>query len=352
MIFYSINLAIFLIYSLFTNSYYKNRRAYFWLILIHLSLLLGLRSSIVGTDTPQYVSFYLEQNSGFNGNGTLVYSAISNLINHLTNGNYHVFLFVLSLATVFCILKSMELFGGNENLMFLSIYIYITFYFYFESFNIQRQMLAISMVMLAMALLYRRHFVWSIVLFTLAVGIHSTAIFAIVGFLIWIIKKSKVTFSLVMVVAALSNLFLNSLLSHFSQLFDHYQMYTDAVLISGGGTLLLGIFLLIMVCAAIFLTDILHDKSAGFTIFMTAIGAVLYIVGSKSQLIIRMADYFAIYSIISIPQAIIAMKRKFHDQRIVELILTTIVIFVGLAIFYYKLMNNLGEIIPYSLNSI
>ncbi|WP_056979798.1 EpsG family protein [Companilactobacillus nodensis] len=352
MIFYSINLAIFLIYSLFTNSYYKDRRAYFWLILIHLTLLLGLRSSIVGTDTPQYVSFYLAQNSNFNGNGTLVYSAVSGLINHLTNGNYHVFLFVLSLATVFCILKAVELFSGDENLMFLSIYIYITFYFYFESFNIQRQMLAISMVMLAMALLYRHHFVGSIVLFTMAVGIHSTAIFAIVGFLIWYIKKSKLTFSLMIIVAALSNLFLNSLLSNFSQLFDHYQMYTDAVLISGGGTLLLGIFLLVMVCSAIFLTDILHDKSAAFTIFMTAIGAVLYIVGSKSQLIIRMADYFAIYSIIAVPQAVIAMGRRFRNQRLVDLVLTTIVIFVGLAIFYYKLMNNLGEIIPYSLNSI
>ncbi|WP_125566028.1 EpsG family protein [Companilactobacillus insicii] len=352
MIFYSINLAFFLIYSLFTNSYYKDRQAYFWLILIHLTLLLGLRSSIVGTDTPQYVSFYLAQNSGFNGNGTIVYSTVSNLINHLTNGNYHVFLFILSLVTVFCILKSVEIFSGDENLMFLSIYVYITFYFYFESFNIQRQMLAVSMVMLSMALLSRHRFVWSILMFTLAVGVHSTAIFAIVGFLIWFVKKSKLTFGIAIIIAALSNFFLASLLNNFSQIFDHYQMYTDAVLVSGGGTLILGIFLLAIACAAIFLTDILHDKVAGFTIFMTSIGAVLYIVGMRSQLIIRMADYFAIYSIVAVPQTVMAISRQFRGHKMVNLVLTTIVIFAGLTIFYYKLFNNLGEIIPYSINSI
>ncbi|WP_334329714.1 EpsG family protein [Companilactobacillus sp. HBUAS59699] len=352
MIFYSINLVIFIIYSLFTNTYYQDRRAYFWLILTHLTLLLGLRSSIVGTDTPQYVSFYLAQNSGFNGNGTLVYSALSSVVDHLTNGNYHVFLFILSLATVFCILKSVELFSGDEDLMFLSIYVYLTFYFYFESFNIQRQMLAVSMVMLAMALLSRHHLLGSVIMFVLAIGIHSTAIFAIVGYIVWFIKKSKFTFGVMAVLAALSNLFLANLLNNFSQLFDHYQMYTDAVLVSGGGTLLLGIFLLALVLIAIFITDILDDQAAGFTVFMTAIGAILYIVGMKSQLIIRMADYFAIYSIISIPQMVLAISRRFKNRKLVDLTLVTVVVVVGLAIFYYKLINNLGDIIPYSLNSI
>lgn len=352
MIFYSVNLAIFIIYSLFTNSYYKDRRAYFWLVLTHLTLLLGLRSSVVGTDTPQYVSFYLGQNAGFNGNGTIVYSALSSVVDHLTNGNYHVFLFILSLATVFCILKSIEIFGGNEDIMFLGVYVYLTFYFYFESFNIQRQMLAVSMVMLAMALLSSRNFLGSIVLFVLAVGIHSTAIFAVIGYLIWFVKKSKLTFVIVAMVAAMSNFFLANLLTHFSQIFDHYQMYTDATLVSGGGTLILGIFLLAFVCLAIFITDILADKVAGFTIFMTVIGAVLYIVGMKSQLIIRMADYFAIYSVVAIPQTVLAISRRFRNSKLVDLTLVVIVIFAGLAIFYYKLANNLGNVIPYSINSI
>ncbi|WP_125764326.1 EpsG family protein [Companilactobacillus hulinensis] len=352
MIFYSVNLAIFIVYSLFTNTYYKDHRAYFWLIFIHLTLLLGLRSSTVGTDTPQYVDFYLEQNSGFNGNGTLVYSAVSNLVNHLTNGDYHSFLFVLSIATVFFILKSIEIFNNNEDLMFLSIYIYLTFYFYFESFNIQRQMLAVSMVMFAMALLTRKQYVWSIVVFILAIGVHSTAIFAIVGFLIWFIRKDKVTFGIIVTIATLSNLFLSSLLNNFSQWFDHYQMYTDAVLISGGGTLLLGIFLLVIAVAAILWTDMHDDKVASFVMFMTTIGAVLYIVGSKSQLIIRMADYFAIYSIVFIPQAILKLSKKVVHQKYLYFTLIAAVMCVGLAIFYYKLSNNLGEIIPYTLNSI
>lgn len=354
MLFYSVNLVIFFIYSLFTNTYYKNHRAYFWLIFIHLTLLLGLRSSEVGTDTLQYVDFYLVQNSGFNGNGAMVYSAISsgifNLtggIFNLTGGNYNLFLLVLSLATILFMLKAIEIFNNNEDLMFFSVYIYLTFYFYFESFNIQRQMLAVSIVMFAMALLSRKKYIWSILLFVLAIGIHSTAIFAIIGFVIWFMKKNKITLGLILGISVLSNLFLNNLLNNFSQLFDHYQMYSDATLSSGGGSLLLGIFLLVVVIVTMFWTD-MSDKVEGFVMFMTAIGAVLYIIGSKSQLIIRMADYFAIYSIVFIPQAIFKLSNRFH-KKYLAITLISLVMVVGIAIFYYKLSNNLGEIIPYEV---
>ncbi|USQ69067.1 EpsG family protein [Companilactobacillus allii] len=303
---------------------------------------------MVGTDTLQYVDFYLVQNSGFNGNGAMVYSAISNAIFNLTGGNYHVFLFVLSLATIFFVLKSIELLNNNENFMFLSIYIYLTFYFYFESFNIQRQMLAVAMTMFAMALLSRKKYIWSIIIFVLSIGIHSTAIFAIIGFVIWFMKKNKITFCLILGVSLLSNLFLNNLLNNFSQLFNHYQMYSDTVLSSGGGSLMLGIFLLLIVIIAMFLTDMSDDKVGGFVTFMTMIGAVLYIVGSKSQLIIRMADYFAVYSVVFIPQVLARLSRKFH-RRYLYMVLVGLVLGVGLAIFYYKLGNNLGEVIPYGV---
>lgn len=351
MIFYSINLAIFIIYSLFTNTYYKNHKVYFWLVLVHLTLLLGLRSSVVGTDTSQYVGFYLEQNTGFNGNGTLVYSSLSNFINWISNGNYHVFLFVLSLATVFFILKSIEILDNDPDLMFWSVFIYLTFYFYFESFNIQRQMLAISMTMFSIALLSKKCYFESGLMIVLAIGIHSTAIFALIGFLIWMVRKNKITFVAVVLLAALSNLFLNKLLNNFSQIFDHYQMYTDAVLESGGGTLLLGAFLLLLVVITVIFIDISDEKIMSFALFMTTIGAILFIFGSKSQLIIRMANYFAIYAIIFIPQAIIKLTARF-DQRIVKTVLEVVVIIVGLVIFYYKLSHNLGDIIPYSLNAL
>lgn len=84
-----------------------------------------MRSYWVGTDTSQYVGIYLQRLTDFNQGGGAVYNWISNIIWILTNGNYHVFLMVLSTLTVSLYILFVYLVKTNYYEGFLSIYIYI-----------------------------------------------------------------------------------------------------------------------------------------------------------------------------------------------------------------------------------
>nr|WP_225360238.1 EpsG family protein [Secundilactobacillus mixtipabuli] len=324
---------------------------YYFTAIMHLSLLLGLRSYTVGTDTPSYVSFYIHQANNFNQNGSAIYIFLEKIVWRFVGNNYHGWLFVISFITILLIMLSFSNFSRQYNFIFLNLYIYISFFFYFESFNIQRQFLAISVTMLSVSLLDRRKWFISFLLIIIAVGIHSTAIVMFAAFLIKFIKKNKRNFIIVSACSMGSALSLNILNLIFSRLFIHYEIYNDVTSLSSkGGSFFLGFFVFVMLLVGIYISNILDESEASFLVFLTAIGSVLYMVGMKSQLIVRIANYFIVYAALSLPLINFEISKRFVQKRVVFLILTSLVMFVGIIIFIYKLSGNYGDIIPYSMN--
>ena len=348
--FYLLQFALFLVYTTLFLFILKNRPIYYVISILHLSLLLGLRSYTVGTDTAQYVSFYNNQ-INFNGNGSAIYIFLEKIIWRLFGPNYHVFLFILSTITIILIVLAFSNFSRRYEFIFLNIYIFISYYFYFESFNAQRQFLAISVTMIALVLLNKNRWLLSLLLIVLATGIHSTAIIMLAAYPIKYIKKTKLNFFLVCIISAIFGLSSNQLTVFFSHLFSHYNMYTNAIgLSSRGGSFFLGLFIFFMLILGVYFSDILKDQEGSFLVFLTAIGSILYMVGMQSQLIIRVADYFLIYATISIPIVIYKVSKKFIQSKIVYLFLSATVMIAGIVILIYKLSGNFGEIIPYTLH--
>ncbi|WP_334329706.1 EpsG family protein [Companilactobacillus sp. HBUAS59699] len=356
MIFYISNIIVFILYSAFFKIPYLNRsKVYFWVVVIHFSSLMGLRSYTVGTDTPQYVSFYESQNFTFNSNGASIYNLLSKFIWNITNGNYHVFIFVLSFLTIYLFSKSFMIYNHGLDYFFLNFYIYISFYYYFESFNMQRQMLAVAISMFAMMTLYNEtsnnRIIKSLILLFIAIGIHSTAIIAILGLIIWKIKKSKSMLFIMSAFIAILSFFMDKILMIFIGYFSHYSMYENTVFgtkySTNGGTAILGLFLIIMIVSSITFTDILKDEKVSFALFMTQVGGILYILGSSSQLIIRMAVYFGVYSMVLLPSMAKYLSFRFKNKSIIYILIVALFMSVGLVILIYKLSNNLGNVIPY-----
>lgn len=357
MLFYFIQIFIFLCYSFFFYLIRPNlERTYYVLVAIHFSIIMGMRSYWVGTDTSQYVGIYLQRLTDFNQGGGAVYNWISNIIWILTNGNYHVFLMVLSTLTVSLYILFVYLVKTNYYEGFLSIYIYITFYYYFNAFNIQRQMLAVSISLIATYLCIKNRWLWGLLLFLIAVGIHSTAIICFINIVILKLKKSKKTLIIAVLLSGIFIFASGSLLNKFASIFGHYEMYLNTfnsnALSSKGGTIILGLFIMIFVVITPLLSpDILKNKIFSNILFFSGIGAMIYIAGYKLQLLIRMADYFAIYSAVLLPFSVEQIITKFSNRNTAKAILTSTIMIAGFILLYYKLSKNMGDIIPYSFNS-
>lgn len=354
MLIYFINIIFFVIYSyLFLLSGFKYEKQYAAFVIVHLSLFMGLRSYEVGMDTPQYVSFYLNGNTTFNSNGALLYRLLSETISFFSGGNYHVFLFVLSFFTVYFFVEGILKFQLSQGRLFECLFIYISFYFFFDSFNIQRQMLAVAITFFAAALLREKKFFLSFVFIVLATEIHSTALIMFLIFPLIAMKKSGFRLILISGALVVVKAYLLELLGVFSSLFGHYNMYAsivaDNLLSSNGGTLWMGLFILSFLLIGFIFVDMVADRVEGFVITMTLIGAILSIIGMRSQLIIRIAEYFSVYMVVAIPWIIDEVSNRFEEKKIVSWGLKAIVFLTGTIVLVYKLSHNMGGIVPYNI---
>lgn len=354
--FYFFQLGLFLCYSVF--FYFindgKKSRLYYFIIWLQFSLLMGMRSSSIGSDTQMYVNSYIA--SGYtnisDNSTTYVFDLLSKTVSYITNGNYHVFLLILSTITVGCFTFFAYKVSNNYFESFMSIYIYITYYYYFNSFDVQRQMFAVSLSMIATYFLINNRHLWSLVFLILAIEVHNTAFVCIICGIVWVYKKGKKEFYTSIVASLVSLLFVSKILHVFSKFSSHYTMYENTLSSFGanGGTIILGVVYFVIV---IFTLNTISQTSFNnnillFLVYIVGIGAVLYIAGAKQQLLVRMADYFCIYAPILLPKSIHVLSARFKEKKIVKLFFSIGIIMLGLMIMYYKLAHNMGDIIPYT----
>jgi hypothetical protein len=298
------------------------------------------------------MNYFLNQNTSYNSNGALIYNGFSKLTFQLTNGNYTIFILLMSSLSVFFFLASLIKLENDFINIFLSIYIYVTYYFYFDSFNMQRQMLAVSIAMYAVCLFIEGKNIKSVLLLLLAIGIHSTAFLALVNFFLVKVKKKGKYLTFLIFFVSILLIYYDKILQIFSIFFSHYGMYINSMnnssLSAGGGVLFLGLFFIILSILTYFTVDIEKNNIFAFTLFSTVIGSVFYIIGRNSQLIIRIANYLLIFVTVFMPVAIREISSNFLEKKMVRTLGIFIIMTVGIAIMYYKLSNNFAEVVPYS----
>jgi len=352
MVFYFLQLFIFTLYSVFF-ALFNNKKWYFGVTWLHLSCVMGLRSYLVGTDTKMYVRGYL-YDSNTKQNSAILYEFLNKVIRYIAGDNYHIFLFTLSAISIGTFLFVVFKWSNDFLSMFTSIYIYITFYYYFNSFNMQRQMLAVTISMMATYFWVLNNRKKSIICFLFAIGIHNTAILSLINI---IVNKFKAKYSNIyktLIVCLLLVPISGKLINLFSELFPHYEMYnnefSNVEYGTNGGTAILGLLLLLFIIVTPLVnTDFLDDHVNVVLMYLTCIGSYMYILGFGSQLIIRLADYFTIYCTIFLPKSIETISLKFKEQKLVQYFLLFMILVIGLILMYYKLSKNMGEIIPYQI---
>lgn len=157
-------------YQYIINSAYRKRYQFIILLCIVLGFFSALRGN-TGTDTIAYRSIYSGEDISFSRG--ILYMILNNMFSFI-GIPYEIFLFILgfftALFTFLALLKEKEYIDPfvAALVFFMDLYLY--------SFNIMRQMLAISICLLAVSLYLRDEKKRALLLFVVAILIHSPAI--------------------------------------------------------------------------------------------------------------------------------------------------------------------------------
>lgn len=307
------------------------------LVLVVLTVIAGFRGTEVGTDTMNYYLYFYRVEHGIMESG---YEPLWQLLNigvYRFGGNFQ---HVTLVASVLTLIPLYLAFKKESRLPLFSLFIYIAFNYYFSSFNIMRQMLAVSWALLAFVY-YRRERpdkgdTLRVALFTLiAFLFHYTAIVIIPIF--WIIQltlrynKWVIIQIASLILGVLFGPFLFSLATRFLPFYSQYEARDD----SAGAIINLALLNL----AFLGINNIVRQKDKWFSLFFC------FIVFSNVAIKIPFANRFVVYAGIALT---VFMANLLSNSKLPRGYIPFLwLVIVAYSMYRFSRLFGGGDILPY-----
>lgn len=336
----------------------KNKKTLFLVIYFSILILLAsIRDDSVGTDYYSYLRYYfLEGKTGFShiNDAYPGFSILCKILFRLTHTDlsYRIFMAVFTQLGIAIYLNYF-----SPDALFSSI-LYLLLYFYPSSFNGARYMLALNLLLIGVVIinLNKNKAIKLIGLFIIAysISVHYTIVLAIPLLFFICFKCNKkhirLTIAAIVFMAIFSDKILNFVIKTAGKLIPHYSMYTRNSSFLNAGK---GRYILLILAYALFLILLIYEYyinerhinscysniNIPGLICIGIIGIYLGIAGNNNLMLQRIGNYYNIFFIIIIPEAL-----KFIKPRKVAKLLTTIVFFVP---YFYQLYANFSGVVPY-----
>ena len=161
-------------------SFKKENTTILWICILLLICMAGLRSISVGTDTFSYEDIYYWIEAG-NANFIEPGWRFLNWLIQYVGGNFNMLLMVVAILTLLPVGFVIKQCSPAPS---LSLFLYFSLFTYLQSYNLMRQMLAVSIVLLGYTYLYKQQRVRYLICVAFAMTFHTSALFSIP--LIWI----------------------------------------------------------------------------------------------------------------------------------------------------------------------
>lgn len=338
---------------------------YLLLILIALlipAILAGVRDYSVGTDvlvygnawfnrafTVDYKTYVEWATSSSIGSG---YAFLNYVVSRFSD-NPHVFYFIYNLLENILIFLGIKHFRGNINVTLGMA----TYYFLFFNvlLNILRQGMALALIVWGLKYVVDKKFVKYILVVAIATLFHSTAILAVVIYLVyWVfndvkdmsILKDLVSLSIIMLILLLFTQLTTILNSHWL-LSDRYQAFVSSSNVRGG---FLGHLLLCIPILVLYVLNLIYnkkfsgmDKSFSYLVLVTTLMSIFNIYSSNLS---RVTLYFDFLFIIMIPYIVKnGLPRIKWKNTDIELVLVIIYLFIYWWLIFVIMQS--GETVPF-----
>ena len=326
---------ILLIYLLLIQPIKKNRVIYV-LTFSFLLLLGGLRGLDVGTDTQNYLDVYemLHDDAG-----TLYVMSFMEpfwvLLNKLVIYTFDDYQLVVFLGVFLAITPFFIRVWKSSKSPYAAILFYVLLYYYFNTYNVVRQMIALSVVFYSYPFWEKGSYKKAISCTILAMMFHVSAFFA---FLIPLLKKVKMQTSLVICILPatylLGALVMPSIIPQLP-IEGKYETYIENSAANLSITrLLLNVFFILL-----FLLS--HGKGRDIYFKMFFVGVIMYNLLTFSPALGRCALYFMLAHLI--------IFSNLSRYRMNTVFVWCVLLFYGLFYYLTLLSENNCEIVPYML---
>jgi len=306
-----------------------------WFIL---SIIEGLRSFDIGTDTSMYTYlFSIDGMNSFEPGFQLL-----GILVHLITDDPTYFLLFIALITNGLIVYSVYKISSQP---FISIFSYITLYYYFQSFNAMRQYIAIGVILVAYSFLRKNKILIYLIATLIAIFFHNSAI---VGLLLLpyhffkISKKKPASLlkSLIVpfVLGAMVAIFFKIGLNLFIAIFPKYYVYLQMTEFAG-----ISVVQQIVVNSTIFLAYLLFTDNKEYILPLGTAVALSFMISSVG-LLIRFIWFFDIFSIFAIAEI---WNTNLIETRS-KIILRILILTSSLSFMTYYLAMNVMRVANYS----
>lgn len=323
----------------------------------------------VGTDyfyryVPDYNSIV---NGGNVDNLEIGFKLLINLCILITK-DYQILFIVTSIITITLFMYTIQKQSKNKA---LSITIFLLGGFFFQSLNILRQYMAIAIVFFSYRYLLKNKYPIFIVSVVLAFFIHNASIVCLIMLLLK--DREILNFKTILIVALIIFIFGTPLINLFKSIAQNtrFNVYIDS-LYDRGDMRKLTILSNLIIYIFMYLQYIVKRKNNTvikediFYINMQGATLIFIMLSSKFYLFFRIAYYFMIYQIFSIPYFIKTIDTEklyqyyFKDimkdtmklnnsviKKIPIILNIFIILYFSIILSYTNILNNDEEVLPY-----
>ncbi len=333
----------------FVKSQYVKLLALFFTLITFLSLYY-YRDYNIGTDTLNYVPIFEDV---FRTNNLLEYTVISGIEFGFTAAVYflslfskdHFFIFVTLTAIIYInLLAAFYRYKLSATLFFASLFCVFPAYFY--SFNILRQMIALSFVILAVSFLLREKNKHFFLFCFLAFSFHYSSIFVVLFYFIYQFRYLIVRFWYFAVFGAFAVVYV--FFGYIVSSFDKYSGYAGVDEVTSPVGTLLNLFYISIFFIALYLKKYISFLKSDFYFFLATYGFFvslsLYfmLADALNQGMVRASLYFIWPAVFLV---LIIIKNIFNiNMRYIVSCLYYLFLFSFTA---YYLSNAGPEVVPY-----
>lgn len=312
-------------------------------------LVAGLRDWRVGTDTGDYVRYFLRGDSfadalsvGFR-TGEYAYQIFEWLVYRVTD-QYAGLLLAIALIVVGCYSRAITAYSSN---VALSFFIFIAMGFYTFFFNAGRQGISAGICALAIGPLLERNFRKYLVVIILAALFQKTALVMLP--LYFLLNRENtlllnMIYALIGVVAAVS---LEKIVEVGAQFDPRYSAYAMAG--EGGGLYISAFNVFLALLFLIFKKNIVVDREK-YSVFLNMLifGAIISLISAALQInpsgILRLTLYFTASVIFLWPIVFDNIGNRWLR------VLFVFALLVGYTIFFVLTTQRFSNLVPYILN--
>ena len=335
-----------LLYLIINNIHVEKekRKIYFLrIIFIVFFILVAFREMTIGNDTQMYLNLFkkcsvhkwsMVKTGGYFEVG---YLALNTIISYISN-NPRFFMVIMSGIFNYCSYKFIK---DNSNNYLFSCIMYICLLFIYTSMTMMRQFTALSILLLGTKYAKEKKLIKFFLIVLLASLFHSSAYVALLYYLIYNMKYTKNKVFIIVIIGIIASVNIGSFFDYIANFIGRVNYYSDRVDSNSVSNVIYTIIYFLMYLFALYEINKSNNNAGDkrkkdFYLLSLLFAAIINMLGIKMNIMSRVALYFDVLTIVSLPNIIHDNVYNIDNRKKINIAFLLVFTLYSSTIIYYK----------------